>query len=177
MVGGYSYSKNIDLDSLHIILNHDIDAWLISIDSNGNLNRKHQIGGNGGDGISFILNTTTNLVIVGGTGSHDDDFATHSNFTTDSYFIADLLDYPNSINEINFNGNEFTIYPNPVSQRLYVPKSDGINYKLISINGICMQLGTLNANQSIDVSNLSNGFYFLNLYNQKFYVTEKFLKL
>lgn len=69
-------------------------------------------------------------------------------------------------NETFVNKNTIKVYPNPVSNNLTIENSFGGNYQIQIFN----QLGqfVLKQNQSksttsIDVSNLSKGFYFLNI--------------
>lgn len=68
-----------------------------------------------------------------------------------------------------------SIYPNPVLNDLNVLHlgSGLLSYSILSINGVVLTEGILSSNESIDVSTLAAGFYFLKVNGQ----TLKFTKL
>ncbi len=176
LIGGYSYSKNGDLDSIHTQMNYDADAWLIALDSIGVLTRKRQIGGNKGDAISIVLNSPTKLFVCGSTESVDDDFSTHTpQFTDGSIFIAELLDYPDMISDEDIN-NKIEVYPIPVSNNLFI-KADGIyDYQLLDTRGRSFIQGKMDRHVNIDITLLSTGMYVLNLRNNVTNITTKIIK-
>ena len=60
-------------------------------------------------------------------------------------------------------GLQFTIYPNPVSEELYIVHGyNEVDYKLFSVDGKLVQNGILNG-LKINVSNLQKGLYILQL--------------
>ncbi|MCW5519706.1 T9SS type A sorting domain-containing protein [Aureitalea sp. L0-47] len=81
---------------------------------------------------------------------------------------------PLSVSESNLN--DVTLYPNPVSDVLNVASSNSIEkFEIINIAGQLITEGELNA-KFIQVSNLSEGLYFLRLSNNLGARTIKFVK-
>jgi hypothetical protein len=78
----------------------------------------------------------------------------------------------------NFNTNEFSIYPNPSNTALFIKTENNIfnQYKIINFVGQLIIETNLNGN-SIDVSTLQTGIYFLQLKNENGRLfTTKFIK-
>lgn len=78
------------------------------------------------------------------------------------------------------NKEAFSIYPNPVSSTLWLNQSlsNKVTYKIVSIEGREIKRGTIhNFDRKINVSSLSNGMYFLQLFdgNTSLWI-EKFVK-
>ncbi len=79
----------------------------------------------------------------------------------DIYFGYDPVGVPKN------NKLKLRIYPNPVSDELWVSNAadfTNIEYRLIDIQGVLVKQGLFNG-QSISVSNIRPGFYFLKLGN------------
>ena len=77
----------------------------------------------------------------------------------------------------NFSTETFSIYPNPVSSILYI-SSEINNIEAITIylaNGI-KAISIENKNNSIDISNLSNGLYFVEISSKEGKLVKKFIK-
>ena len=83
------------------------------------------------------------------------------------------------LNEINENA-DLIVYPNPVTTTLNLKQdlSSNISFIIFSIAGQEMQTGTINnAQKQINVSSLSEGIYFLHLFeNNKSLGQQKFVK-
>lgn len=81
------------------------------------------------------------------------------------------------IEQVTGNNNQVTVYPNPAQSALHI-KTDIENidsYKITNTLGELILQG--NYPQSVDVSALSNGIYFIRLYEQtKLVYSNKFLK-
>ena len=94
-----------------------------------------------------------------------------------SYFDSQNFDlYPFegalSINEVRLQ--KVSIFPNPSSNSLVVVGLDNTeNYEIYSAIGQKIAIGQVSNNIVIDIQNLSNGLYFLNLGNKR---TFKFIK-
>lgn len=94
-----------------------------------------------------------------------------------SYFDSQNFDlYPFegalSINEVR--QQKVSIFPNPSSNSLVVVGLDNTeNYEIYSAIGQKIAIGQVSNNIGIDIQNLSNGLYFLNLGNKR---TLKFIK-
>ncbi len=77
----------------------------------------------------------------------------------------------------NFELKEFVIYPNPVKSRLKVNIEEEANYRLVNMNGQTIFTGKLTFREnSIDVSRLANGVYYLNLKTDRAIVSKKIMK-
>lgn len=73
-------------------------------------------------------------------------------------------------------GNDINIYPNPTKDFLYVTKiSDKAIYKIYGIEGKLLTSGSL-SEKKIDVRNLINGVYIIDLEDSKVKVQKKFIK-
>ncbi|MFC3157357.1 GEVED domain-containing protein [Chryseobacterium arachidis] len=78
---------------------------------------------------------------------------------------------PNSVNQ-----TDILIYPNPVSTTLYVKNiSPKANYKIYNAEGRLTSTGIL-LNNSINVSNLINGVYLIEIEDVQGSVMKKFIK-
>ena len=91
------------------------------------------------------------------------------------YPVFVLKNNPLSVSENN--KLKATIYPNPVSEELFIA-SEGITIekiKIYSISGSQIIEASLNLN-SIDVSNLSEGLYFLQIFSSEGNRVQKFIK-
>ena len=73
-----------------------------------------------------------------------------------------------------------SIYPNPTNDLLFYNNNttldDNVSYKLLSTNGVCLKTGNSNLNNGIDVSDLENGIYFLEINIRQNKEYKKFIK-
>jgi hypothetical protein len=172
-IGGYSYSKNGDLDSLHTNLGSDIDAWVIVVDTLGNLKRKQQFGGNKVDAIGILTYINTKMMVFGTTSSYDGDFA--SNTIDGTGFLAYITNYPTQITESSLL-DPLEIYPNPCSNYLCIKNKTALNYQIIAMNGAVMQKGIIDKNGTINTQSLPIGNYIIECTNKTITYYHKFLK-
>ncbi|MEI6596207.1 MAG: SBBP repeat-containing protein [Bacteroidota bacterium] len=81
-----------------------------------------------------------------------------------------------TLNQVN---NEITIYPNPTNDVLnisFAQQSSSTTIQLFDITGRIVKIvNTLNNNNQIDVSDLCNGIYFINICSQKINVSRKIM--
>ena len=78
-----------------------------------------------------------------------------------------------------FSENNINIYPNPVKGILNYSTSDSVVLSAITINDISGKQIYMSGNiinNSIDVSNLSSGVYFVTFKSDKSLVIKKFIK-
>jgi len=89
---------------------------------------------------------------------------------------AILRDYPLSTSD--FNLNTIKLYPNPVSETLNVFIENNVIEKMVvySINGEIVIEQNYNQNNSIDVSLLSKGMYFVEIFTSEGKTVKKFIK-
>jgi len=62
---------------------------------------------------------------------------------------------------------KFTVYPNPVSDRLFIGDQHADQYVILSLNGREVMAGSIPESRSLMLSHLKEGFYILNLLNLK----------
>jgi len=82
--------------------------------------------------------------------------------------------YPVGINE--YNSSNYNIYPNPTSNQLTIDTELEISeITIIDITGKTIKTITTDFN-IVDVSNLTNGIYFIKIINKEGSITKKFVK-
>ncbi|HTN45098.1 MAG TPA: T9SS type A sorting domain-containing protein [Flavipsychrobacter sp.] len=76
--------------------------------------------------------------------------------------------------------NNFTLFPNPASEELYInakTRSDLIQYRITDMQGRVMAAEKLSANRNISIRHLNNGVYFLRIFTGSTYSKpQKFIK-
>lgn len=82
-----------------------------------------------------------------------------------------------SVEDHQSKTNQYILYPNPVSQTLFVkqPNNTSALYKIINLNGQTILQGNVNEN-GIEVSHLSTGIYIIKLKNGEKTTSTKFIK-
>ena len=95
---------------------------------------------------------------------------------TPIFGYAIFKDYPLSINDNAFENN-ITTYPNPVSNQLFI-SAENLQVEKISIYSMNGKevLSTKTKEKSIDVSNLSEGLYFIEVISPEGRNVQKFIK-
>ena len=83
--------------------------------------------------------------------------------------FATFKSYPLSISELK--KNEFKLYPNPVTDKLFLNATNtaaNLNIQIFNIEGklLSIQDVALQDQKAIDVSQLKSGIYFLNIEDQ-----------
>jgi hypothetical protein len=95
--------------------------------------------------------------------------------TTDSIEI--VLDINTRIDDLPLNIFDFDIFPNPVSEVLYIKSSiKDADFYLSNIKGQSQQVNA-DSNNSINVDNLSSGIYILSLIKEKDKSSKIFIKI
>jgi len=81
-----------------------------------------------------------------------------------------------SIKEVN--SSEVFIYPNPVSDQLYIkiPKKGTYQVQIRDVNGKIVKEQFINLTNTVQVKELLQGLYFLELKNEKHHFIQKFIK-
>lgn len=87
-----------------------------------------------------------------------------------------------NVNTIPENKTDFSIYPNPANDRLFLNykstvTSAQLSYSVIDVYGRTILHDKLSNAESIDISMLSEGVYFIQIVNDKTVSTNKFIKL
>ena len=90
--------------------------------------------------------------------------------------VIDAVLVPN-LASVNENAmNELDLYPNPSVDYLIVKNGVVSNYSVINAAGVTVQSGDVMGNK-IDVRNLENGNYFIQLNGQNNTQTKRFIKM
>ncbi len=93
------------------------------------------------------------------------------------FYIAKLGSTVSGINEIGQLNTMYGVYPNPANDLIYIDKLTGkTTMQIVDISGkevIAAQL--TNSTESIDVSSLQNGIYFIELTTTTSHVTQKLI--
>ncbi len=110
---------------------------------------------------------------------HSLDNYTLRTTTMASFFAARMDESPDclisSISQ-SFNGREIQIYPIPVSDQLFIDNaSEGIYYRILDPIGNILLSGAL-YNKTIHVNSLHPGIYYLQLVDDKQFITKVFVK-
>jgi endonuclease I len=81
------------------------------------------------------------------------------------------------VEEIDFF--KVKIYPNPAKNFISIEANDyfqEFDYQIVSISGKILTSGKTSVNQQINISNFSNGIYFVKIFTEKYNFIEKLLK-
>lgn len=91
---------------------------------------------------------------------------------TPLYFAMDNLEYQAADASLTKNEINFSVYPNPASEKLTIDKEAGI-IKLTDLNGKVILIKQHYNKTSIDVSELPSGLYLIHLQNKNQITTQK----
>lgn len=172
--GGYVFSGYSSSDDGDAAGNPTGSAnfWIVKINNSGNLIWQKSMGGSLADfGQSMSQTSDGGFVMVGYSYSNNGDLTFHyGNPTYPDIWVVKLGPEILSTNETNFEG--FNIYPNPVTDKLFVSGllSDE-KYEIYSVTGQKLTSGKT-AQFAIDVNNLQEGAYFIQIGDIK----QKFIK-
>lgn len=125
------------------------------------------------------------------TNSQDKIFSKTSGGWSPSPLTGSLLMHPLFGAEADFVGIEnipapeersFIVYPNPANDKLYIKRSADQSiqksmYTIIDLYGREVMKDVLNASESIDISGLSEGIYFIRITEGQYSSTTKFIKI
>ena len=113
-----------------------------------------------------------------------DGCRTDGNTTLLCYFENDEIKYSNP----NYNAcwtttrdisivNDLVVYPNPVTNHLYVKSSlDYMDYRIVDQMGKVVSTGHMNSSNYLDVSTLTSGIYFVQLDHKDYVSQSRFIK-
>ena len=95
------------------------------------------------------------------------DFNLNGRSQDNIVYIDNIYDTDNSVSGIDFkNNNKVFCFPNPVNEQLLVSVNKEYNAKIIDLHGkVQANKELFLGDNSIDLTFLSNGLYFLQLYN------------
>jgi hypothetical protein len=131
-------------------LNKFMTSWIAPSDASGNIT------------FYFAANAVNN------NGSQSGDGGTNSTFV--------MTEFVTSNND--FLDENITLYPNPASEIVYLKDNTlAIKYSIIDVIGRVVKTSNLNEHSAIDISNLKNGIYFVNLQYKGKSVSKKLIKI
>lgn len=150
-------------------------SWLIKFNSSGDLIWENKYGGSNDD--AFIRSSFTasnDIICIGQTNSNDIDVTeNHGDY---DFWIVKLS--PEQLSNSTFQQLEMNISPNPASHyiNLHLSKDYIVDeIKIIDVTGKLIVNEIKNANQ-IDISNLSKGLYFIEVFSKNNKYQSKFIK-
>jgi hypothetical protein len=150
-----------------------MDGFILKLDAGGNFNWVQHIDGFGSTAIkSIIVDNNVNVYSSGYFGGNDGGSAnfdvSNSNYTLNSNGGIDAFIYklsqPTIVSVNSQNSNEFSnfIFPNPTAGIVYLNAIDfKSNLLLFDLLGNNIKIENINSNNQLDISNFSNGVYFL----------------
>jgi Secretion system C-terminal sorting domain len=142
------------------------DALVLKYNSNGDLLFAKTAGGSSSDRSDGIAIDTNGNIYVSGMVYGNSTFGTLTNSSTgNTPLIAKI---GNNLKINSFESEAITVYPNPVQTEIFIAnineKSKGI---IQNILGQTIKSFELSNNKSIDVSELSNGVFFIKIEGKK----------
>ncbi len=157
----------IGIDSLYTTNGYTFKTKLIRVDSNGLPDTTYYSGLGANNKVNNIIIQTDGKILISG------DFYKYNNQIANG--IARINGGEINVPYNSFS-NEIIVYPNPTHNDLYI-QSDRLlksDYEIYSIEGKKVQNGALNDfNSRIDVSNLKNGIYLLNIEGEKIKIVKQ----
>ncbi|NJO92955.1 MAG: carbohydrate-binding protein, partial [Chloroflexia bacterium] len=93
-----------------------------------------------------------------------------------NWFEFDLV---SNIRKVNPETNQFSIYPNPAKNTVSIISDENLNrifdFVIISSSGHKVKSGKITMNKTLDLSELKDGVYYLNLYKDNKVYTNKLI--
>lgn len=160
IIGGHSWS-NISDDKTENAMGTD-DIWVMKLDVTGSIIWQNTIGGNDGDGLGALQQTTDGGYILGG-GSFSNisgDKTENSNGKHD-YWIIKLAPETVPTEELPMALSGLTIYPNPATDVLFVQTDKETTLQLQNAFGQILSSQTIQGEAQIDLARYPDGIYFL----------------
>lgn len=133
---------------------------------NGNWELFGNVFGDGASGASISLSTEGSKIAIG------------APLNSSQYEMAgkvNVYDFSPTLSSDQFVMERTSVYPNPVSNDLYIKLNDDLNLKEVNVYSVHGQLvKTVNTNQ-INVSSMQKGFYLVQVVTDKGTSTQKIL--
>ena len=163
IVAGFTESNDGDVSGNH----GNDDAWVVKLNSLGDIEWQKCLGGTIDDRACSIQQTSDGgFIVTGFTYSNDGDVSGNHGYS--DYWVVKLTNEPERINETE-NYNLLSIYPNPFTENAIItfdnPKNEKYRLFIIDITGkVVMEINEIYGNTvEIDGSNLSAGVYVFEL--------------
>jgi hypothetical protein len=151
-----------------------IDFWIVKLDTVGNLQWQKCLGGSSFDEAYSIRQTMDGQYIVAGRTDSNDEDITINHGGVDIWVVK--LD-PNTMIQKENIFTKIEIYPNPVIDVLHIKSPQKSLIEISNINGQIIKKHCNNDKiTTIDLENISKGFYIIKVKSDKEIVTNKFIK-
>lgn len=160
------YLFNNQITSIDLSTNPQLN--FVRLDSN-NLTSFNMANGNNGNINTFFADLNPNLSCI----NIDQGFTPGSGWFKDATAI--YSDNCSSLSVTDFDITNFKIFPNPTSRWLQVETTENIkSLEVYTITG--SQLRHIKSSNTINVSELNQGVYFIKINSEKGSVTKRFIK-
>jgi len=169
---GTTLSNDGDVSFIH---DPNGDAWIVKLDSSGNLVWQYSFGGTKGDGGDELIQIADgSYVFCGGSFSSDGDLSGNTNHGSSDYWVAKLS--PSTYISPSIS-DSFRVYPIPSSGEIYLERKSGFTGKIILINTIGLQVYSnsylAQTIIEINLNQLANGVYLMEIENGNMTVIKK----
>lgn len=177
VVFGYTTSNDGDISGNNGYMNY----WVVKLSSTGTIQWQKALGGSGQEGFNAIpyaadgahsIQQTTDLgyIVAGYSKSNDGDVSgNHGGF---DYWVVKLAP---ALGTDDFLPESVSVYPNPASERVFVRMDTDSQLSELSLYGLLGQRLQTTKENSISVSGLPKGVYFLQVKTDKGEVTKKIM--
>lgn len=154
IAAGYAASNDGDVHGNH----GERDAWLISLDTEGDTLWTHCYGGSNTDEIQDIVRTENGFVFAGFSNSEDGDISSDG-YAGHDYWIVKLIspEEPTSLPRIH---QTTSIFPNPTNGKIFIENQGIIETFIYDSSG---RLITRTSEKEFDMSRYHTGVYIVNL--------------
>ncbi len=177
IVAGYSRSNNGDVTGNH----GGRDYWIVNLNSTGDTLWTKSLGGTD-DEVAFSIQQTTDggYIVAGNSISNNWDVS--GNHGGLDYWIVKLSPSSVGINEPFANEHSINLYPNPAGSQLAISSSsfhnEAVTVCVINAQGEIMQEQKLTwcNNINMNIKDLSEGIYFLQMKSESGSIVKKFVK-
>ena len=159
IIVGKTASDDYDVEYDNPELNFD-QGWVFKIGGNGVLQWQKVIGSSGIDTFNDIIELNENEYVLAGKPGHSNNDCVDSEGR--EFWVLKLNIEDLGVSDNNFN--KIKIYPNPSSQIINISSVESIE-QITIYNMLGVQVKTINeeAIKNVDVSELSNGTYFMEI--------------
>lgn len=171
-----SFGGTVDFDpstSTYNLVANGSDAFILKLNSSGNLVNASRFGGSGNEVGNFIKVDASGKIITTGNFSGNCYFNPNSNSTdnvvsagTDDGFVHKMLDPSLGLQDVTFYA--FQLYPNPSNGVFTLYSEVETSYTIVNELGQILQNGKIDiGNNILAIQDQPNGLYFLQCNNGK----------
>ena len=162
---GYTRSNDGDVNGNHSV--DSLDLWLVKLDSLGNLEWQECLGGVQDEGGVSVKETFDLGYVVAGVAESNNGDVSNLNGSSDFWVIKfNPISGIEKSNELNL----FSIYPNPVKEKIILKANNSLIGKSFQIQdsfGKILFRSKINSEtNNISITDYPDGFYFLSIEGQ-----------